>query len=74
MEKEKNFEEKMVQLEEIVLELENGELNLDQSVLKFEEGIKIAKECGKSLDEAERKITLLLKQEDGEYIEKEFDK
>ena len=40
-----NFEEQMKRLEEIVSELEKGELNLDESVSKFEEGMKIAKQC-----------------------------
>ena len=41
-----NFEESMKKLENIVTELENGNLNLDESVKKFEEGMKIAKQCG----------------------------
>ena len=40
-----NFEESMKKLETIVTELENGNLNLDESVKKFEEGMKIAKQC-----------------------------
>ena len=47
----KNFEEQMENLEKIVAELENGNLNLDESVNKFEEGIKISKECNKILEE-----------------------
>lgn len=59
-----NFEENMEKLENIVAELEKGDLNLEKSVEKFEEGIKISKECNKMLEEAEKKITILLKQED----------
>ena len=40
-----NFEESMKKLEGIVTELENGNLNLDESVKRFEEGMKIAKQC-----------------------------
>ena len=40
-----NFEESMKKLEKIVTELENGNLNLDESVKKFEEGMKMAKQC-----------------------------
>ena len=43
-------------LEKIVIELENGELNLDESISKFEEGIKISKECNKILVEYFEKI------------------
>lgn len=58
------FEENMKKLETIATDLENDELSLDESVKKFEEGMKVAKDCKKMLDEAEKKITILL--EDGE--------
>lgn len=67
-----NFEESMKTLEEIVAELENGNLNLDESVKKFEEGMKIAKQCNTILENAEKKITILL-EKDGELKEEEFD-
>ena len=67
----KSFEEQMEELEKIVSELEKGDLNLDVSVTKFEEGIKISKECNKTLEEAEKKITMLVNK-DGEIEEKEF--
>ena len=66
-----NFEENMNKLETIVADLEKGDLNLDDSVKKFEEGIKISKECNEMLEEAEKKITILL-QEDDEIEEKDF--
>ena len=53
-----NFEESMKKLETIVTELENGNLNLDESVKKFEEGMKIAKQCNNILEDAEKKITI----------------
>ena len=59
-----NFEENMNKLETIVADLEKGDLNLDDSVIKFEEGIKISKECNEMLEEAEKKITILLQKED----------
>lgn len=67
-----NFEESMAKLEEIVTELENGNLNLDESVNKFEEGMKISKQCNKILEEAEKKITILL-EKDGEIKEEKFE-
>lgn len=67
----KTFEEQIEELEKIVNELENGKLNLDESVLKFEEGIKISKDCNKILDEAEKKITILVNK-DGNVQEEEF--
>ena len=56
---EKSFEEN------IVTELEKGDLNLDESVKKFEQGMKISKKCNDILENAEKKITILLKQENG---------
>ena len=67
-----NFEESMKKLENIITELENGNLNLDESVKKFEEGMKIAKQCNTILEDAEKKITILL-EKDGELKEENFD-
>lgn len=69
--KEENFETKMQALEQIVSDLEKGDLNLEESVKKFEEGMKISKECGKMLEETEKRITILLNDED-EVVEEEF--
>ena len=66
-----NFEKNMSDLENIVTELEKGDLNLDESISKFEEGIKISKECNKILEDAEKKITILL-EKDGDVKEENF--
>lgn len=58
--KEETFENKIEKLEGITNDLEKGNLNLDESVKKFEEGMKISKECSKILEDAERKIKILL--------------
>ena len=68
----KGFEEQIQELEKIINELENGNLNLDDSVVKFEEGMKISKECNKMLENAEKKITILLNDENGEKKEENF--
>ena len=67
-----NFEKNMSDLENIVTELEKGDLNLDESISKFEEGIKISKECNEILETAEKKITILVNQ-DGEIKEENFE-
>lgn len=67
----KSFEEQIEQLESIVGELEKGDLSLEDSVKKFEEGIKISNECNKTLEEAEKKITILVNK-DGEMKEEDF--
>ena len=70
--KQNNFEEKISKLEGIVNELEKGEMNLDESLKKFEEGMNLSKECNKMLEEAEKKITILL-EKDGNIEEDNFD-
>lgn len=64
-----NFEQAMAKLETITTELEKGELDLDASVSKFEEGMQLSKKCSELLDNAEKRITILLK--DGENIREE---
>ena len=59
-----NFENNMENLEKIVTELEKGDLNLDESISKFEEGMKLSKKCSKILEDAEKRITILLKNDD----------
>ena len=68
----KSFEEQIEELEQIVNELEKGDLNLEDSVSKFEQGIKLSKQCNKTLEEAEKKITILVNQ-DGEVKEENFE-
>ncbi len=72
MEQELSFEENMKRLEEIATELEKGDLDLDSSVAKFEEGMKISKQCNEMLEKAEKKITMLIKGEDGKLAEENF--
>ena len=69
MEKKGSFEETIKELEKIATELEKGELNLDESVKKFEEGMKLSKQCNDLLENAEKRITILLK--DGEETKEE---
>ena len=69
MSENKSFEEKMISLEEIKKDLEKDNLSLDEAVKKFEEGMKISKECRDMLDEAEKKITILLEGEEKDFIQ-----
>ena len=59
------FEEALKRLEEIVQELELGELELDRSLEIFEEGVKLSRWCTGKLDEANKKIEILTRDEDG---------
>ena len=72
MDEDMNFEENMKKLELIANELEKGDLDLDASVKKFEEGMKISKECSDILEKAERKITMLIKNSNDELVEENF--
>ena len=73
MEDNKNFEEMMKDLENIAKDLESGELSLDESVSKFEKGMEISKECSKILEDAEKRIAILIKGSDGEITEQNFE-
>lgn len=61
---EPNFEELMKKLEEITNKLEKEQLSLDESVKLFEEGMQISKQCNSKLEDAEKRITILINQND----------
>ena len=71
--KEENFETLMNQLEDIVKELESDDLDLDTSVSKFEKGMELSKKCSKILNDAEKRISVLVKNNDGELEEANFE-
>ena len=62
---EKRFEDAMKELEEIVKRLESGDLSLEESLKIFEEGIALSRYCFKKLEEAEKKISILINDEGG---------
>ncbi len=59
------FEQAMARLEAIVGELEKGDLPLDESLKIFEEGIRLSKNCLKVLEEAEKKVEVLVQDTNG---------
>lgn len=59
------FESSLGELERIVRKLEDGEMSLEESLKLFEDGVKLARECQERLDQAERRIEVLLKDADG---------
>src|SRR5215467_14506636 len=65
--KELRFEEALDGLEKIVARLEGGEVPLDYALALFEEGVRLSRFCGSKLDEAERRIEILMKGADGEW-------
>ncbi len=64
MPKEK-FEDALNKLEKIVSKLEEGDIPLEESLKLFEEGIRLSRFCNQKLDEAEKKVEILLKGKDG---------
>ena len=60
--KDKGFEETLGTLEKIVAQLESGELPLEHALELFEEGVGLARNCQTQLEEAERKVELLLRE------------
>lgn len=73
MKKEKeSFEIAISQLEEVVQKLEKGELSLDDSIDVFQQGMELTKYCNKKLDEAEKKISILIEDGKGQLLEKTF--
>jgi exodeoxyribonuclease VII small subunit len=62
---ERGFESTLKELEEIVRQLEAGDLPLERSLELFERGIRLSRDCQKRLDDAERKVEVLLKAENG---------
>jgi len=59
------FEDSLARLEQIVSQLETGNLPLEESLRVFEEGVTLARRCARYLEEAEKRIELLTKDEAG---------
>ena len=72
MAKEK-FEEAMSKLEKIVAKLEKGDIPLEDSLRLFEEGIRLSRFCNQKLDEAERRVEILLTDKEGALKPRPFD-
>ena len=66
------FETALKKLEEVVKKLEGGDLSLEDSLKAFEEGVKQASFCSKKLNEAEKRVELLMKLKDGSFTREDF--
>jgi exodeoxyribonuclease VII small subunit len=71
--KKEKFEDHLRQVEEAVKSLEAGKLGLEESIEKYETGIKALRQCYSILEQAERKIQLLVREKDGTLTAKDFD-
>lgn len=70
---QQKFEDAMKRLEDVVQSLESGDLSLQDTLQIFEEGMKLVSFCSKKLEEAEQKVTMLIKESDGKYTHQPFD-
>lgn len=65
-EPEKNFEASITRLEEILEKMNSGSYGLEEALKLYEEADQLISTCGKRLEEAERKIEILIKNRNGE--------
>ena len=63
--KKEKFEEAVQKLETIIAQMEEGDLSLEDALKAFEEGVRLAKFCTTKLDEAERKVEKLIRDQSG---------
>ena len=68
-----SFEQALKELETIVKNLEGGATNLDESLGNYELGIKLVRRCNTLLDNAEKKVKKLARNEAGEVVEEDFE-
>jgi exodeoxyribonuclease VII small subunit len=66
------FEDCLARLEQIVASLESGNLPLEESLKVFEEGVTLARQCGRYLEDAERRIEILAKDDSGALSTRPF--
>ncbi len=67
-----DFEAALAELEQIVHRLEQGELSLEESLRQFERGVELTRGCQKALRQAEQKIQILSKKDDGDAVLQDF--
>ncbi len=71
-EQQKSFEASLEALEEIVHQLEGGDLPLEKSLELFEDGIRLSRQCQERLNQAERRIEVLLRDNQGRPVVSAF--
>ncbi len=69
---EQTFEAALKRLEEVLDSLEHGDLPLEEAMGAFEEGVRLVRLCHQKLDEVERRVELLLKDEGGRFFTRPF--
>jgi exodeoxyribonuclease VII small subunit len=69
---EMTFEAGLKRLEEVLDSLERGDLALEEAMRAFEEGVQLVRFCHKKLDEVEKRVELLLKDDAGKFFTRPF--
>jgi len=72
-EQSRTFEASLEALEQIVQQLESGDLALEKSLELFEQGIRLSRECQDRLSQAERRIEVLLRDNQGRPVVAPFE-
>jgi len=71
-EQARSFEASLEALERIVQQLESGDLPLEKSLELFEQGVRLSRECQERLSQAERRIEVLLRDNQGRPVVNNF--
>ena len=72
MKKDISFEEAMNKLESTVSSLEGGNMSLDDSIVAFEDAVRLVRLCNEKLENAERKVKILIENPDGAVTDAPF--
>jgi len=72
-EETKSFEESLADLEEIVAKLESGDLPLEESLQLFEEGVRLSRTCRERVTQAERRIEILMRDNNGDLTTRDLE-
>ena len=73
-EKGNTFEEALQKLERAVEKLDEGSLSLEEALSTFEDGVRWSRECHQFLEKAEERVGIILKNENGDYETKPFER
>ena len=71
--KKEKFEDHLKVVEEAVRSLEGGKLGLEESIERYEQGIKALRQCYLILEQAEKKIQMLVRDKEGGLAVKDFE-
>lgn len=70
---ELKFEESLKRLEHVVEELEGGSLTLEAALKRYEEGVRLAQQLSKRLEQAQRRVEILMKNGAGDLVAEPFE-